>query len=57
MEMQYLAGCSVQWQPGDKARPVVAADAEDQSELAAGQSRDDMSIINASDPQARAQGE
>ncbi len=38
MEMQYLSGCSVEWQPDGRARPAAAADAEDQSEHAAGQS-------------------
>jgi hypothetical protein len=51
MEMQYLAGCTVEWE-----RPAATSDAEDRSEAAAGQSQDSLSIIGASEPQGRAQG-
>ena len=52
MEMQYLAGCTVEWE-----RPAATSDAEDRSEAAAGQSQDSLSIIGASEPQGTAQGE
>jgi len=52
MEMQYLAGCTVEWE-----RPAATSDAEDRSEAAAGQSQDTLSIIGASEPQGTAQGE